>query len=347
MPPFFALTFRGLEPISALEIARFANVHSLECGYRHIRGYCDNSLQSLLNLRTVDDIFLHVATWTFLARQRHALARLQEAAARTDWRPFAETCASLRPVNWPPKFSVSASFVGKRNYSVGEIKEVVAEGVAGGQGWHYTEDDRSADLNIRLFLEHDIALVGVRLGKRPLHQRSYEHITQNGSLKPTIAAAMVFLATHYLDESIVDPVIIDPCCGSGPIPIEAAQMGLQACAGDIEPAAVQNTQRNMSAAQVNFHLAQWDAGRLPFVAKSANTIVSNLPWGRQASTDGELTQFYANLFDEIKRVVCSRGVAVLLTTIPIECYLKRLDCVQKFEISLFGQTPTIWVLTVP
>jgi tRNA G10 N-methylase Trm11 len=103
----------------------------------------------------------------------------------------------------------------------------------------------------------------------------------------------------------------------------------------------------MSAAQVNFHLAQWDAGRLPFVAKSANTIVSNLPWGRQASTDGELTQFYANLFDEIKRVVCSRGVAVLLTTIPIEFYLKRLDCVQKFEISLFGQTPTIWVLTVP
>jgi 23S rRNA G2445 N2-methylase RlmL len=240
---------------------------------------------------------------------------------------------------------VSASFVGKRNYSVAEIKQAVAEGIVRREGWIYTEDDTSADINVRLFIEHDIALVGVRLRKQPLHRRSYERITQPGSLKPPIAAAMVFLATHYNSAGRIDPFLIDPCCGSGIIPVEAAQMGIQACAGDVSLSAVRTTQHNAWQAQVNIQLSQWDACSLPLAAESVNCLVSNLPWGVQASPTSELSQFYAKLFDELNRIMRPNGNVVLLTTIPIQYYFRRLYCVQKFEISLFGQTPTLWQLT--
>jgi tRNA G10 N-methylase Trm11 len=124
-------------------------------------------------------------------------------------------------------------------------------------------------------------------------------------------------------------------------------MRLPAYAGDIALSTVRTAQRNTLQAAANIHLAQWDARRLPFAPNSVNCLVSNLLWGRQASTNGELAKFYARLFDEINRVVCPRGVVVLLTTILLQDYLQSLYCVQKFEISLFGQTPTIWVLSAP
>ncbi|TMD70245.1 MAG: hypothetical protein E6I91_00360 [Chloroflexi bacterium] len=42
------------------------------------------------------------------------------------------------------------------------------------RGWLYQRDDRQADLNVRVFLEQDVATVGVRISKTPLHDRWYQ-----------------------------------------------------------------------------------------------------------------------------------------------------------------------------
>ena len=82
---------------------------------------------------------------------------------------------------------MTASFIGKRNYNGDELKRSAAAGVETRCGWDYTTDDREADLNIRLFIVNEIAYVGVRLGKHPLHERAYKRIERPGALKPSIA----------------------------------------------------------------------------------------------------------------------------------------------------------------
>jgi tRNA (guanine6-N2)-methyltransferase len=193
--PCFALTTSGLEATSAKELAMLPHVSINTISYRRISVTCSGSFASLCSLRTVDDVFLEIATWTDIGRSRRSLARLRQLGARLDLHDAAACCARLRPVRMPPVFSLTVSFVGKRNYTSEEIKAVLAyELERKHRGWVYQQDDRAADLNVRVFLEHEVAAVGVRLAKTALHDRWYQRVHLPGALKPSVAAALVLLA---------------------------------------------------------------------------------------------------------------------------------------------------------
>ncbi|MBO0779220.1 MAG: hypothetical protein J2P37_10375, partial [Ktedonobacteraceae bacterium] len=115
--PFFALTTAGLEALSAQEIAMLPHVDVKTLSYRRISATCSGPLEALLSLRTVDDVFFEVVTWTDIGRPRKSLERLRCLGARLDLHAAAACCAQLRPVRTPPRFSITASFVGKRNYT--------------------------------------------------------------------------------------------------------------------------------------------------------------------------------------------------------------------------------------
>ena len=190
----FALTTRGMEAICAGEIAALEGVVVMAVGYRRVAASCAAPLASLLNLRTVDDVFLDVATWSGIGRPRSTLARLHSFSARLDLTEASVACATVRPMRSPPSFSVTANFVGKRNYNTDEMKNACAEGIiASHAGWRFEPDDAAADLNLRLFVEHETAHVGVRLGRQPLHRRPYKQRHVPGSLKPPVAAALLSL----------------------------------------------------------------------------------------------------------------------------------------------------------
>ena len=162
-------------------------------------------------MRTVDDVFLEIATWRDIGRFRRSLARLRQLGAGLDLHAAAACCARLRPVRMPPAFSLTVSFVGKRTYTSEEIKAVLAyEMERKHRGWVYQQDDRAADLNVRVFIEHDVAAVGVRLAKAALHDRWYRRVQLPGALKPSVAAALVLLA-----QTTSTTRVLDPCCGSG------------------------------------------------------------------------------------------------------------------------------------
>ena len=243
MTRVFALTARGLEAICADEIAALPGVTIEQVAYRRVTAACGAPLAPLLGLRTVDDVFLDVAAWPGITRQRSALDRLGEFGAQLDLSQAATHCAEVRQVPRSPVFSVTANFVGKRNYSTVEIKQACAETIAAVHGWAYAPDDAESDLNVRVFIDHDVAFVGVRLGERPLHRRPYKHAHVPGSLKPPVAAAMLALAE-------VGPGmrLLDPCCGAGTILIEAAQIGAVVQGGDCDPDAVTAARANLSAA---------------------------------------------------------------------------------------------------
>ena len=59
-----------------------------------------------------------------------------------------------------------------------------------------------------------------------LHKRGYRELSNAAPIKETLAAAMVLLTPWKADRALIDPF-----CGSGTIPIEAAMIGLNIAPG--------------------------------------------------------------------------------------------------------------------
>jgi tRNA (guanine6-N2)-methyltransferase len=180
--------------------------------------------------------------------------------------------------------------------------------------------------------------VGVRLGERPLHRRSYKRVHVPGSLKPPVAAALLSLV-----EIAPGLRVLDPCCGAGTTLIEAAMYGALAQGGDSDPEAVAAARANAYAAGLAVEVRRWDARALPILDASVDRIVSNLPWGRQAGVDASLSSFYRRVCAQMCRALAPGGQIALLTDTPGLISFDGLECSRCIEISLFGQTPTITI----
>lgn len=339
MSTFFALTTRGLEAISADEIGTLKGATGTETAYRRVTVDFDGDPNDLLSLRTVDDLFIYLTRWTNVGRPRSTLRTLKEQSAALDLRDAAALCGEVRTLGTPPTFSVTASFVGKRNYTNEEIKLAVAEGVEATHGWEYFSDDAVADLNLRVFVEHEQAFVGVRLGQKALHLRPYATAHVRGALKPPIAAAMVQLAKVAPAQ-----VLLDPCCGAGHIVIEAALMGFAVQGGDERAEAVAAAQTNVRSAGVDTTFQQWNLASLPLAPSSIARIVTHLSFENELAADDALTERYATVIAEFQRVLTTDGRAVLLTATPQLALQPPLRLIEQIEISLFGQPRFILVL---
>lgn len=338
MTAIFAVTTRGLETICADEMAQMPGLRVQSTDYRRITADYHGPPAQLLQLRTVDDLFLNLDEWHGIGPERTVLDQLRQLSSGLDLWHALSLREQIQPLPDVPTFSVSANFVGKRNYSSAEIKEQIAVGINETYGWTYSDNDATSHLNLRLFIEHETAYVGMRLGNAPLHRRAYKQQSVRGSLKSTIAAAMLRLAQLSPAQRV-----LDPCCGAGTILIEAAQLGATAIGGDNDPAALDATKANARAAQTTLDVRQWDARRLPLAAQSVDRVVTNLPWGRQVTVDDALTAFYRQACVEIERVLTDDGRAVLLTNVPALIDLPALTNEAQLEVSLFGQTPTLLV----
>jgi hypothetical protein len=90
--PCFVLTTCGLEATSAKELAMLPHVSINSISYRRISATCSGSLASLCSLRTVDDVFLEIATWRDIGRSRRSLARLRQLGACLDLHAAAACC---------------------------------------------------------------------------------------------------------------------------------------------------------------------------------------------------------------------------------------------------------------
>lgn len=79
---------------------------------------------------------------------------------------------------------------------------------------------------IRVSLLKDVVTVALDTSGESLHKRGYRKMTVKAPISETLAAALISLTPWKADR-----ILIDPFCGSGTIPIEAAMMGLHIAPG--------------------------------------------------------------------------------------------------------------------
>lgn len=79
---------------------------------------------------------------------------------------------------------------------------------------------------VRVFLMKDEVTVGLDTTGESLHKRGYRKLTAKAPIAENLAAALIMLTPWNKDR-----VLIDPFCGSGTIPIEAAMMAANMAPG--------------------------------------------------------------------------------------------------------------------
>ena len=88
----------------------------------------------------------------------------------------------------------------------------------------FTEDGE--DYPVRIFIKKDIVTVGLDTTGISLHKRGYRTLVGKAPISETLAAALIMLTPWRADR-----LLIDPFCGSGTFPIEAAMIGANIAPG--------------------------------------------------------------------------------------------------------------------
>ena len=83
-----------------------------------------------------------------------------------------------------------------------------------------------ADYPVRVSLYKDIVTVALDTTGESLHKRGYRKLTSKAPIEETLAAALIMLTPWNKDR-----ILVDPFCGSGTFPIEAAMMAANMAPG--------------------------------------------------------------------------------------------------------------------
>ncbi|WP_017540880.1 methyltransferase domain-containing protein [Nocardiopsis halophila] len=348
-----ARTLRGLEEVSAREIEErgFGTVERLR--HREVWFASEAPDARLLDLRTVDDVFLLAATLDGVGHTKAELERFIGPARSAPWNDLMDLRGQCGGPASATRIDVVASYLGKRNYNRYDIEDAVGLQAAEVLGLPYRSrregrpPEDGEPFPIRVTLEGPEAALAVRLTDRPMHRRAYKQESVAGTLHPPLAAAMARLA-----DLAPGARVLDPTCGTGTILVESQLMtpGLRLLGTDRDPATLPMAASNSSAAcapeEAPIAYAVADAGRLPLPDGTVDRVVGNPPWGLQVEPNGSLARRPKRYYGEIQRVLKpDDGLAVLLLNAPDE-HVRIAESVglrvcDSFTVSLFGTHPSV------
>ena len=104
------------------------------------------------------------------------------------------------------------------------MKKAIVERLKSVYGISWFQED-GASFPIRVAFMKDVATIGIDTSGVSLHKRGYRQMTVKAPITETLASALIMLTPWNKDR-----ILVDPFCGSGTFPIEAAMM-----AADIAP----------------------------------------------------------------------------------------------------------------
>ncbi|MDO4679593.1 MAG: class I SAM-dependent RNA methyltransferase [Blautia sp.] len=167
----------------------------------------------------------------FLRTTERILLKVADVKAET----FDELFEKTKALPWEKfiprdgKFWVAkANSVKSKLFSPSDIqsimKKAIVERLKGIYNISWFEED-GASFPIRVAFMKDVATIGIDTSGVSLHKRGYRQMTVKAPITETLASALIMLTPWNRDR-----ILVDPFCGSGTFPIEAALM-----AADIAP----------------------------------------------------------------------------------------------------------------
>ena len=168
----------------------------------------------------------------FLRSTERILLKVAEVKAETFDELFEKTKA-LPWENYIPKdgkfWVAKANSVKSKLFSPSDIqsimKKAIVERLKGVYGVSWFEED-GASFPIRVAFMKDVATIGIDTSGVSLHKRGYRKMIVKAPITETLASALIMLTPWNKDR-----ILVDPFCGSGTFPIEAAMMAANIAPG--------------------------------------------------------------------------------------------------------------------
>lgn len=168
----------------------------------------------------------------FLRTAERVLVKAGEFPAET----FDELFEGIKAIPWEdyiPKdgrfWVTKASSIKSKLFSPSDIQSIVKKAMVERlkQSYHVEWFPESgASYPLRIFLLKDRVTVALDTSGESLHKRGYRTMTSKAPITETLAAALIMLTPWKKDR-----ILVDPFCGSGTFPIEAAMMAANIAPG--------------------------------------------------------------------------------------------------------------------
>ena len=168
----------------------------------------------------------------FLRTTERVLLKVGSFHAET----FEELFQGTRAIPWEEylpkdaKFWVAkASSIKSKLFSPSDIQSIMKKAMvermkkAYGIEWF---PESGASFPLRVFLHKDTVTVALDTTGESLHKRGYRTLTSKAPITETLAAALIMLTPWKSDR-----ILVDPFCGSGTFPIEAARIAANMAPG--------------------------------------------------------------------------------------------------------------------
>jgi len=344
-PSYYIMTMPGLETLAFSEVrARLSDAELVKFA-RGIAVFRTAARPgNLMELRTVEDVFVTLAHLTGLGHGRDALHVLHGATLNADLDSALAIWQRVHKVAKLHSWRVVSQKSGSHDFRRLDAGEAVGDALRRTlpRSMHRVADD--ADLEFWLWLSGSEALIGLRLSDATMRHRTYKREHLPASLRPTVAAAMGWLARPAQED-----IVLDPLCGAGTVLIERALLAplKQALGGDIRGEAVEAARRNARSAGIEASWRVWDARSLPLEAASVTRIITNLPFGKQIGTREVNADLYGELIREFGHVLSADGLLVTLTSDDRlwDSLLREHDwqVIKKVVLVVLGQPASIFV----
>ena len=207
----------GLEAVLKREITDLGlEIVSVEDGRVTFAGDAQALCRANIFLRTAERVLIKVAS--FHAETFEELFQGTKAIAWGDYIP-------KNGKFWVTK----AASVKSKLFSPSDIQSIMKKAMVESMKGAYHADWFAEDgesYPVRVFLKKDEVTIGLDTTGDSLHKRGYRKLTAKAPIAENLAAALIMLTPWKGDR-----ILVDPFCGSGTIPIEAAMIAAKIAPG--------------------------------------------------------------------------------------------------------------------
>lgn len=207
----------GLEAVLKKEIIGLGyEIVEVEDGRVTFAGPASAIARANIGIRTSERILLKCAQFKAVT-----FDELYDGIKRIPW-------ARIIPRNgrfWVTKATTNKSKLYSETAIQSIAKKAMVEGMS--NTYHISQfAEDGDDYPVRIFIKKDIVTVGLDTTGVSLHKRGYRQLVGKAPISETLAAALIMLTPWREDR-----LLIDPFCGSGTFPIEAAMIGANIAPG--------------------------------------------------------------------------------------------------------------------